>query len=72
MTKSKKTLNIFTAIVILLLIVCTIASFAIRIVMQPKVETVQATEYNFKISQDWFKALTIPNESILYVPPFTG
>ena len=37
MTKSKKILNIATAVVVGLLIACTIASFAIRAATQPKV-----------------------------------
>ena len=45
MTKSKKILNIFTAVVVGLLIACTVASFGIRAATQPKVVVSKPVEY---------------------------
>ena len=42
MTKSKKILNIFTAVIIGLFLACTVASFAIRAKTQPKVENAES------------------------------
>lgn len=65
MTKSKKILNIFTAVVVGLFIACTIASFVIRSVTQPKVETVQPTQYSFALGQEWVDVLTVPRKAVL-------
>jgi hypothetical protein len=65
MTRSKKILYAFTAVVVLLLVGCTIASFAVRAVTQPKVETVQATQYSFAFGGDWVDVLTIPRKVLL-------
>ena len=53
MTRSKKILNIATAIVVGLLVACTAASFLIRARTQPKVETVQPTQYSFALGEEW-------------------
>ena len=65
MTRSKKILNIFTAVVIGLMIACTAASFLIRARTQPKVETVQPTQYSFALGEEWVDVLTIPREAVL-------
>ena len=48
-----------------LFIVCTIASFLIRSRTQPKVETVQPTQYSFALGEEWVDVLTIPREVVL-------
>jgi hypothetical protein len=65
MTKSKKILNIFTAVIVGLFLACTIASFAIRAATQPKVETTQAWEYDFTLGEDYAQVLTVPREALL-------
>ena len=65
MTRSKKVLNIATAIVVGLFLACTVASFAIRAKTQPKVETAQAWEYDFTLGQDYAQVLTVPREALL-------
>ena len=65
MTKSKKILNIFTAIIVGLFLACTVASFAIRAQTQPKVETVQPTQYSFALGQEWVEVLTVPRKAVL-------
>ena len=65
MTRSKKILNIATAIVVGLLVACTVASFAIRAQTQPKVETVQPTQYSFALGQEWVDVLTVPRKAVL-------
>ena len=65
MTKSKKILNIFTAIIVGLFLACTVASFAIRAATQPKVETTQAWEYDFTLGEDYAQVLTVPREALL-------
>ena len=65
MTRSKKILNIFTAIVVGLLLACTAASFLIRARTQPKVETVQPTEYGFTLGQEYVQLLTVPRDAVL-------
>ena len=65
MTKSKKILNIFTAVIVGLFLACTIASFAIRAATQPKVETTQAWEYDFTLGQDYAQILTVPRAALL-------
>ena len=65
MTRSKKILNIFTAVVVGLFLACTIASFAIRAVTQPKVVTVQPTQYSFALGQEWVDVLTVPRKAVL-------
>ena len=65
MTRSKKVLNIATAIVVGLLVACTVASFAIRARTQPKVETVQPTQYSFALGQEWVDVLTVPRKAVL-------
>jgi hypothetical protein len=65
MTKSKKILNIFTAVIVGLFLACTVASFAIRAATQPKVETTQAWEYDFTLGQDYAQILTIPRAALL-------
>ena len=65
MTRSKKILNIATAIVVGLFIACTIASFVIRSVTQPKVETVQPTQYSFALGEEWVDVLTVPRKAVL-------
>ncbi len=65
MTRSKKILNIFTSIIVGLFLACTVASFAIRAVTQPKVETVQPTQYSFALGQEWVDVLTVPRKAVL-------
>ena len=65
MTRSKKILNIFTAIIVGLFLGCTVASFAIRAKTQPKVETVQPTQYSFALGQEWVDVLTVPRKAVL-------
>ncbi|MBR6934216.1 MAG: hypothetical protein IKH41_01870 [Clostridia bacterium] len=65
MTKSKKILNIFTAVIVGLLIASTAASFIIRAATQPKVETTQAWEYDFSLGQDYAQILTVPRAALL-------
>ena len=65
MTRSKKILNIATAIVVGLLVACTAASFLIRARTQPKVETVQPTQYSFALGQEWVDVLTVPRKAVL-------
>ena len=65
MTRSKKILNIATAIVVGLLVACTTASFLIRARTQPKVETVQPTQYSFALGQEWVEVLTVPRKAVL-------
>ncbi|MCR5681577.1 MAG: extracellular solute-binding protein, partial [Clostridiales bacterium] len=65
MTRSKKILNIATAIVVGLFLACTVASFAIRAKTQPKVETAQAWEYDFTLGQDYAQVLTVPRKAVL-------
>ena len=65
MTRSKKILNIFTAVIVGLFLACTIASFAIRAATQPKVETTQAWEYDFTLGEDYAQVLTVPREALL-------
>ena len=65
MTRSKKILNIATAIVVGLFLACTVASFAIRAKTQPKVETAQAWEYSFTLGQDYAQVLTVPRKAVL-------
>ena len=65
MTRSKKILNIFTAIIVGLFLACTVASFAIRAKTQPKVETVQPTQYSFALGQEWVDVLTVPRKAVL-------
>ena len=66
MTKSKKILNIFTSIIVGLFLACTVASFAIRAKTQPKVETVQPTQYSFALGQEWVDVLTVPRKAVLF------
>ena len=65
MTKSKKILNIFTAVIVGLFLACTVASFAIRAWTQPKVETVQPTQYSFALGEEWVDVLTVPRKAVL-------
>ena len=65
MTKSKKILNIFTVVIVGLLVACTAASFLIRARTQPKVETVQPTQYSFAFGEEWVDVLTVPREAVL-------
>ena len=65
MTRSKKVLNIATAIVVGLFLACTVASFAIRAVTQPKVETVQPTQVSFALGEEWVDILTVPRKAVL-------
>ncbi len=65
MTKSKRILNIFTAVIVGLFLACTVASFAIRAATQPKVETTQAWEYDFSFGQDYAQILTVPRAALL-------
>ena len=65
MTRSKKILNIATAIVVGLLVACTAASFLIRARTQPKVETVQPTQYSFALGEEWVDVLTVPRNAVL-------
>ena len=65
MTRSKKILNIATAIVVGLFLACTIASFAIRAATQPKVAVTQAWEYDFSLGQDYAQILTVPRAALL-------
>ena len=65
MTKSKRALNIFTAVIVGLLIASTAASFIIRARTQPKVETTQAWEYDFSLGQDYAQILTVPRAALL-------
>jgi|GEM_PF-989058 len=65
MTRSKKILNITTAIVVGLLVACTAASFLIRARTQPKVETVQPTQVSFALGQEWVDVLTVPRNAVL-------
>ena len=65
MTKSKKILYVFTAVIVLLLVGCTVASFAVRAKTQPKVETVQAPQYSFAFGEDWVDVLTVPRAAML-------
>ena len=65
MTRSKSILNIFTAVSVGLLIACTIASFVIRSVTQPKVETVQPTQYSFALGEEWVDVLAVPRKAVL-------
>ena len=60
MMKSKKILNIFTTVIVGLLLVSTAASFIIRARTQPKVETTQAWEYDFTLGEDYAQVLTVP------------
>ena len=66
MMKSKKILNIFTVVVLLLLVGCTIAAYAIRAVTQPKVETIDP-EYEYFVSEDgpeMFYLYTLPANTV--------
>ena len=65
MMKSNRILMIFTVVMVALLVGCTAASFGIRAATQPKVETVQATEYNFSIGKEHFQLMTIPRAALL-------
>ena len=65
MTRSKKILNIFTAIIVGLFLACTVASFAIRAVTQPKVKIVQPTQYSFALGEEWVDVLTVPQNAVL-------
>ncbi len=65
MTRSKKILSIFTAAAVGLLIACTIASFVIRARTQPKVETVQPTQYSFALGEEWVDVLAVPRSAVL-------
>ena len=65
MTRSKEILNIATAIVVGLLVACTVASFAIRARTQPKVVTVQPTQYSFALGQEWVDVLIVPRKAVL-------
>ena len=65
MTRSKKVLNIATAIVVGLLVACTAASFLIRARTQPKVETVQPTQVSFALGEEWVDVLTVPRKAVL-------
>ena len=65
MTKSKRALNIFTAVIVGLLLASTAASFIIRAKTQPKVETTQAWEYDFTLGQDYAQILTVPRAALL-------
>ena len=65
MTKSKKILNIFTAVIVGLLIASTAASFIIRARTQPKVAITQAWEYDFTLGQDYAQILTVPRAALL-------
>ncbi len=48
-----------------LFIVCTIASFLICSRTQPKVGTVQPTQYSFALGAEWVEVLTVPREAVL-------
>jgi len=65
MTKSKKILNIFTVVIVGLFLACTVASFVIRSVTQPKVETIQPTQYSFALGEEWVDVLTVPRKAVL-------
>ena len=65
MTKSKRALNIFTAVIVGLFLACTVASFAIRAKTQPKVAVTQAWEYDFTLGQDYAQILTVPRAALL-------
>ena len=53
------------AVIVKLFIVCTIASFLICSRTQPKVETVQPTQYSFALGQEWVDILTVPRKAVL-------
>ena len=65
MTNSKRILNIFTAVIVGLLIASTAASFIIRARTQPKVAITQAWEYDFTLGQDYAQILTVPRAALL-------
>ena len=60
MTKSKKILNIFTAVIVGLLIMSTAASFIIRARTQPKVAVTQAWEYDFTFGHYFLPRFRLP------------
>lgn len=65
MMKSNRILMIFTVVMVALLVGCTVASFGIRAATQPKVETVQPTQYSFALGQEWVDVLTVPRKVVL-------
>ena len=72
MSTSKKVLNLVTAVLIGVLIVCTVLSVIIRNQTQPEVETVKPTEEYIETEDGGMKILSVPadaltEESYVYV-----
>ena len=72
MSASKKILNLVTAVLIGVLIVCTVLSVIIRNQTQPEVETVKPTEEYIETEVGGMKILSVPadaltEESYVYV-----
>ena len=72
MSASKKILNLVTAVLIGVLIVCTVLSVIIRNQTQPEVETVKPTEEYIETEDGGIKILSVPadaltEESYVYV-----
>ena len=72
MSASKKVLNLVTAVLIGVLIVCTVLSVIIRNQTQPEVETVKPTEEYIETEDGGMKILSVPadaltEESYVYV-----
>jgi hypothetical protein len=72
MSASKKVLNLVTAVLIGILIVCTVLSVIIRNQTQPEVETVKPTEEYIETEDGGMKILSVPadaltEESYVYV-----
>jgi hypothetical protein len=72
MSASKKVLNLVTAVLIGVLIVCTVLSVILRNQTQPEVETVKPTEEYIETEDGGMKILSVPadaltEESYVYV-----
>ena len=62
---SKRSSIVSMVFIVGLFIVCKIASFLIRARTQPKVETVQPTQYSFALGEEWVDVLTVPRKAVL-------
>lgn len=64
MSASKKVLNLVTAVLIGVLIVCTVLSVIIRNQTQPEVETVKPTEEYIETEDGGMKILSVPADAL--------
>ena len=64
MSTSKKVLNLVTAVLIGVLIVCTVLSVIIRNQTQPEVETVKPTEEYIETEDGGMKILSVPADAL--------